>query len=58
MTNEVKWIAMLIFGLIIVIIEAVAYEKLMFSKNDNAVPIMVAVLLVIAIFGEYGIFIL
>lgn len=58
MSNEVKWVAMLIFGLLVILIEAVLYEKLVFSKNDNAVPIMVAILLGVAIFGEYGIFIL
>lgn len=58
MSNEIKFIAMLIFALLIVFIEAVLYEKLKFSKNDMAVPIMVMVLLGFSIFGMYGIFIL
>ena len=58
MSDEVKLIVMTIFVLIIVIISAVGYDKLLFSKNDMAIPTMVAIILGISIFGMYGIFIL
>ena len=58
MSNELKWILMLVFGLLMVIIEIVVYNKLAFHKNDMALPIAIMILLGITIFGEYGIFIL
>lgn len=58
MSDEVKLVAMIIFVLLISVISAVGYNKLMFSKNDNAIPTMVAILLGISIFGIYGIMIL
>lgn len=49
---------MIIFVLLIVVISAVGYGRLMFSKNDMAIPIMVAIILCILMFGMYEMFIL
>lgn len=42
MSDEVKLIVMAIFVLIIVVISAVSYDKLIFSKNDMAIPTILA----------------
>lgn len=58
MSNEIKFIVMLIFGLLMVIIEAIVYKELAFHKNDMTLPAAILILLGITIFGEYGIFLL
>ena len=58
MSDEVKLTAITIFVLLIAVISAISYDKLVFSKNDMAIPIMVAIILGISMFGMYGIMIL